>query len=67
VRKDLGAANVTAMQSSFGSGEGTPTSYVVGGYSAGVAFRIGLRFEPVAGARGAGSTAASEADAKQPG
>jgi hypothetical protein len=51
VRKDLGEANFTAMQSGFGRAEGAPTSYVVGGYSAGVALRIGLRFDRATGLR----------------
>ena len=45
VRKDLGEATVTNQEASLGLGEGTTTGYVVGGYTAGVAFRIGLRFD----------------------
>jgi hypothetical protein len=49
VRKDVGDATVTNTSSSFpifgGAAEETTTTYRVGGYSAGVAFRVGLRFE----------------------
>jgi hypothetical protein len=45
VRKDLGEANVSTTQAGMGFGESTTTPYLVGGYSAGVAFRVGLRFE----------------------
>jgi len=45
VRKDLGEANVSSTQSGMGFGDNMTTPYLVGGYSAGVAFRVGLRFE----------------------
>ena len=49
VRKDVGDATVTNTSSSFpilgGSAEETTTTYRVGGYSAGVAFRVGVRFD----------------------
>jgi len=45
VRKDLGETYVTNTPSSLGLGDSPSTGYVVGGYSAGVAFRIGLRFD----------------------
>ena len=49
VRKDVGDAIVTNTSSSFpifgGTAEETTTSYHLGGYSAGVAFRIGVRFD----------------------
>src|SRR5262245_12649475 len=46
VRKDLGEANVASTTGSFMPGSGDAnTQYLLGGYSAGVALRIGLRFE----------------------
>jgi hypothetical protein len=45
VRKDLGETTVTTAPASLGLGDSPSTVYVVGGYSAGVAFRIGLRFD----------------------
>lgn len=49
VRKDVGDATVTNTSSSFpifgGSSEETTTTYHVGGYSAGVALRVGIRFD----------------------
>lgn len=68
VRKDLGATNVTALQPGLGFGDGATTSDVVGGYSAGVAFRIGLRFDRVTGPRAPDPTpASSEAEVGQRG
>jgi len=46
VRKDLSEANVSSTQGGMGFGDATTTPYLVGGYSAGIAFRVGLRFEP---------------------
>ena len=49
VRKDVGDATVTNTSSSFpilgGPSEETTTTYHVGGYSAGLAFRVGVRFD----------------------
>jgi hypothetical protein len=46
VRKDLGEAAVTNTSSGFfGSEPLTTTDYVVGGYTAGAAFRVGFRFD----------------------
>jgi hypothetical protein len=45
VRKDLGEAVVSNSDTNWFNGETTSTGYVVGGYTAGVAFRIGLRFD----------------------
>jgi hypothetical protein len=67
VRKNLSETSVIGMQSNVGFGEGAPTTYVVGGYSAGVALRFGLRFDRVTGARSADQPPAPEADAGQPG
>ncbi|HXU01686.1 MAG TPA: hypothetical protein VN903_11880 [Polyangia bacterium] len=45
VRKDLGETTVSNTGTGPGVADSTTTSYVVGGYTAGVAFRIGLRFD----------------------
>jgi hypothetical protein len=45
VRKDLGQATVTNTTPNFLGGESTTTQYNLGGYTAGAAFRLGLRFE----------------------
>jgi hypothetical protein len=46
VRKDLGEANVSNTSSGFlGSGSAGTTDYLVGGYTAGAAFRVGFRFD----------------------
>ena len=49
MRKDVRAATVTNTSSSFpilgGPSEETTTTYHVGGYSAGLAFRVGVRFD----------------------
>jgi len=45
VRKDLGDATVNNTGEPLLGGEGTTTQYRLGGYSAGAALRIGLRFD----------------------
>ena len=45
VRKDLSQADVTSASGNFLTGEDTTTPYRLGGYSAGVALRVGVRFE----------------------
>jgi hypothetical protein len=45
VRKDLGEAAVSNTSSGFLGGTTTTTDYVVGGYTAGAAFRVGFRFD----------------------
>jgi hypothetical protein len=45
VRKDLGQADVSGTSGNFFTGEETTTSYRLGGYSGGVALRVGVRFD----------------------
>ena len=45
VRKDLGDATVLSTGSSFFGEDTGPTQYRLGGYTAGAALRIGLRFD----------------------
>jgi hypothetical protein len=45
VRKDLGQADVSSTSGNFLTGEETTTSYRLGGYSGGVALRVGVRFD----------------------
>jgi hypothetical protein len=45
VRKDLGQADVSSTSGDFLTGEETTTSYRLGGYSGGVALRVGVRFD----------------------
>jgi len=45
VRKDLGQADVGSTSGNFLTGEETTTSYRLGGYSGGVALRVGVRFD----------------------
>jgi hypothetical protein len=45
VRKDIGEATVSNTSSGLGGGEDTITQYRLGGYSGGVALRVGLRFD----------------------
>ena len=45
VRKDLGDATVSSTSDNFLGGESTTTQYHLGGYSAGAALRVGLRFD----------------------
>lgn len=45
VRKHLGEATVTQVDTGWFGGEEFRTPYTVGGYSAGVAFRVGMRFD----------------------
>jgi hypothetical protein len=45
VRKDLGEATVSSTGGNILGGESVPTQYHLGGYTAGAALRIGLRFD----------------------
>jgi hypothetical protein len=45
VRKDLGQADVSSTSGNFFTGEETTASYRLGGYSGGVALRVGVRFD----------------------
>jgi hypothetical protein len=45
VRKDLGQADVGSTAGNFLTGEETTTPYRLGGYSGGVALRVGVRFD----------------------
>jgi hypothetical protein len=44
-RKDLDQATAINTGNGFFGGEGTTTNYQVGGYTAGAALRVGLRFD----------------------
>jgi hypothetical protein len=45
VRKDIGDATVSNTTSNFLGGDSTTTQYQLGGYTAGAALRVGLRFD----------------------
>ena len=45
VRKDINDATVTNTTGNFLGGDDTTTQYRLGGYSAGVALRLGVRFD----------------------
>jgi hypothetical protein len=45
VRKDLGQADVSSTSGNFLTGEEMTTPYRLGGYSGGVALRVGVRFD----------------------
>lgn len=45
VRKDINDATVTNTSGNFLGGDDTTTQYRLGGYSAGVALRVGMRFD----------------------